>query len=171
MPEVSCQVNGGVDGGQVFRRLRRSDRGVGHREEESDRADAVERARKRRVECSLWSRGWRSPVAEPAPRPASVSTAAASSGGVFGSRRSIRLSPLQAGGQALNQGRQTQQSAGATVGGLGALNLVYVGTSTCSRNRQSREGGGRPRFPASILNGQLIAAGAPGVAQAAWAAM
>ena len=90
----------------------------------------------------------------------SVSTAAASSNGVFSNNGTQFTYTTPTGGRASIQVVGLGNLAGTTVSGSGALNLVYDGTNAYSKI-VSHVKGGNGRAPlASILNGQLIAAGA-----------
>lgn len=89
----------------------------------------------------------------------SVSTAAASSNGVFSNSGTQFTYTTPTGGQATIQVVGLGNLAGTTVDSAGALNLVYDGTNAFSKI-VSHVKGGNGRAPlASILNGQLIAAG------------
>ena len=90
----------------------------------------------------------------------SVSTAAASSGGVFSNNGTEFTYTTPTGGRATIQVVGLGNLAGTNVDSAGALNLVYDGTNAFSKI-VSHVKGGNGRAPlASILNGQLITAGA-----------
>jgi hypothetical protein len=89
----------------------------------------------------------------------SVSTAAASSGGVFSSNGTQFAYTTPTGGQATIQVVGLGNLAGTTVNSAGALNLVYDGTNAFSKIISHVKGGNGRAPLASILNGQLVAAG------------
>src|ERR1700679_1914501 len=90
----------------------------------------------------------------------SVSTAAASSSGVLSANGTVFSYTTPSGGKAVIQMVGLGNLAGTTVNGAGELNLVYDGPNSYSKI-VSHVKGGNGRAPlASILNGQLIAAGA-----------
>jgi hypothetical protein len=89
----------------------------------------------------------------------SISTAATASGGVFSHRGSQFAYNTPSGGHAVIHVVGIGNLAGTTVSG-GALNLVYGGTNAYSKIVSHVTGGNGLAPLASILNSQLIAAGA-----------
>ncbi len=90
----------------------------------------------------------------------SVATAAASSDGALSTNGTEFTYTTPSGGRAVIQVVGLGNLAGTTVNSSGALNLVYDGTNAYSKI-VSHVKGGNGRAPlASILNGQLVAAGA-----------
>ena len=90
----------------------------------------------------------------------SVSTAAASSSGVLSANGTEFTYTTPSGGKAVIQIVGLGNLAGTSVDSAGDLNLVYDGTNAYSKIISHVKGGNGRAPLASILNGQLIAAGA-----------